>query len=134
MTLATVRTGLQTRLATISGLRVYDVWPDQINPPAAIVKPLRLVPHTTFASRGSMFFEVVLALQIATLERGQNALDPYLDFSGSQSLVAAIEGDTTLGGAAEDIVINEVTDYGVIKIDDIDYIGARLEMEVFTKV
>ena len=38
--LAAVRDGLKTRLATILGLRAHDVWPDTINAPAALVRPV----------------------------------------------------------------------------------------------
>jgi len=40
MNVTNVRAGLKTRLATITGLRVWDSIPDQVTPPGAVVGQL----------------------------------------------------------------------------------------------
>lgn len=129
-TLAAIRTGLQTRLATISGLRAYDVWPDTVNPPAAIVKPKSL-GYLTFGGSKTIGMEIVVAVQLSRLDRGQDTLDPYIDLTGASSIIAAIVADDTLGGAANCVLIGGWRDYDVLKINDVDYMGAILDLEVY---
>lgn len=132
-TLAAVRDALKVRLDTIADpFDAYNLWPDTVNPPCALVSPVSASPHTTFSARGSFFFDVLVLA--AALEQGgakaQDKLDGYLDLSGADSLVGAIEGDLTLGGSAETVLTGEWSDYGEIEVNDIKYLGARLAIEV----
>ncbi len=130
-TLSAVRDALKARLANISGLRVYDTWPDTVNPPCIIVKALRGDAHTTFSGRGSFFFDLLLVVQIANLERAQDAIDAYLDYSGASSVIATLEADATLGSVVEGLLVNGWEDYDAIEIGDIQYMSARLPVEVW---
>ena len=90
--LAEVRDGLKTRLATITGLRAHDVWPDQVNTPAAMVRPISDPIQETLSGIQSWRFEIVLIGYPAQqgMARGQETLDGYLAASGSQSVAAAL--------------------------------------------
>ncbi len=138
MTLALVRSGLKTRLETITSLKghCYNVVPNQVNGPAfAVVRPVRTQAHATFASRGAMYFEVEVGVSLAGgLEAAQGRLDPYLDASGTESVIAAIEADSDLGGSAgaEDVSIIGWRDYNTFARNGIDYLGATLDVEVYT--
>ena len=129
-TVSAVRDALQVRLATISGLNAYDVWPDSIQTPAACVLPARGNYHDTFDGRSAFNFDIMVVVQAADLKWAQDALDGYLDFSGSSSIAAAIEGDKTLGGSAEGALITGWRDYGDILINGVGYFGAILDCEV----
>lgn len=134
-TLAAVRTALRVRLLTITPtIDVYRVWPENINAPAACIMPASPGgdPHTTFAGRGSFFFDIIMvggALQQG-LVKAQDKLDGYMDLSGANSLVGAIEADATLGGNAETVLVGSWTDYGEIIINSLEYMAARLPIEV----
>lgn len=97
-----VRDGLKTRLQTISGLRCYDLVPDQVNPPAAVVGQLDFTFDIDNA-RGldQANVDVIVIVQRFSERAGQNRLDAYLAGSGAGSIKAAIEGDRTLGGACQ---------------------------------
>ncbi len=97
MDLSTVRTGIQSKLSTITGLKAYATWPDQLAAPCAIVKPSSCEMDSDFDGDNDLLFEVlVLAAPIQNgMVRGQDVLDAYLDDSGASSVKAAIEA----GGA-----------------------------------
>ena len=97
-----VRDGLKTRLQTISGLRCYDLIPDQINPPTAIVGQLDFTFDIDNARGLDLAnVDVIVIVQRFSERAGQNRLDAYLAGSGAGSIKAAIEGDKTLNGACQ---------------------------------
>ena len=51
--------------------------------------------------------------------------------SGTGSVYNAIAGDTTLGGTASDARITRVADYGQIVVGEGEFMGARLDLEVY---
>jgi hypothetical protein len=94
-----VRDGLKTRLQTITGLRAYDLIPDTVVPPCAVVGQLDFTFDIDNA-RGldQAQVDVLVIVQRFSERAGQDKLDAYLAGSGSSSIKAAIEGDRTLGG------------------------------------
>jgi hypothetical protein len=94
-----VRDGLKTRLQTITGLRAYDLIPDTVVPPCAVVGQLDFTFDIDNA-RGldQAQVDVLVIVQRFSERAGQDKLDAYLAGSGSTSIKAAIEGDRTLGG------------------------------------
>lgn len=95
-----VRDGLKTRLQTITGLRVYDLIPDNVTPPAAVVGQLDFTFDINNA-RGldQANCDVLVIVQRLSERVAQDKLDAFLAGSGAGSIKAAIEGDKTLGGA-----------------------------------
>ena len=93
-----VRDGLKTRLQTISGLRVYEVIPEPVTPPCAIVGQLDFTFDIDNA-RGldQANVDIYVIVQRFSERAGQDALDAYLAGTGSTSIKAAIEGDRTHG-------------------------------------
>jgi hypothetical protein len=94
-----VRDGLKTRLQTITGLRAYDLIPDTVVPPCAVVGQLDFTFDIDNA-RGldQAQVDVLVIVQRFSERAGQDKLDAYLAGSGSSSIKTAIEGDRTLGG------------------------------------
>jgi hypothetical protein len=94
-----VRDGLKTRLQTITGLRVYDLIPEPVTPPCAVVGQLDLTFDIDNA-RGldQANVDVYVIVQRFSERAGQDKLDAYLAGSGASSIKTAIEGDRTLGG------------------------------------
>lgn len=130
--LSAVRTGIQTVIvAAIPTLNMYDVWPDTPNSPGLIVRPMTGDQHTTFASRGSFFFELVVFAQIGTIESSQDRIDTFLDFSGSLSIQAALEAAPTLNGSAEGLMVGAWRDYNSIEINGLEFMRAVIPVEAF---
>ncbi len=136
MDLSAIRDGLKTRLATITSLanRCHDVWPDSVNVPAALVKPVSLEFHESFGDATVGTFEVVLlaAALDQGFARGQDTLDAYLNETGTSSVKAAIEGDKTLGGTVDDCTVLRWHDYGQIVVNGVSYLGVIFDVEVIT--
>jgi hypothetical protein len=129
--LSTIRTGLQTRLATITGLNAYDRAPGTVTVPAAIVIPGTIEFDETMARGSDLYtFRVRLLVQRATETYAQEDLDAYLAGSGASSVKAAIEGDISLGGVADWTRVTGVPAYGDVTHAGIDYLGADFNVEV----
>ena len=97
-----VRDGLKTRLQTISGLRVYELIPEPITPPCAVVGQLDFTFDIDNA-RGldQANVDIYVIVQRFSERAGQDKLDGYLAGTGATSIKAAIEGDRTLGGTCQ---------------------------------
>lgn len=112
MALIDIRNGLVTAVDTISGLRVSTRVPDQINPPAAMVKFSGMPYDTTMDAATDPKFTVRVFTSKAS-DRGEDALYDYIDGAGSESIRAAVEADPTLGGTCDFAVVVSVNDMGV---------------------
>ncbi len=131
-TIAQVMQGLETRLATITGLRVNDVIPDQVNPPAAFVG-VPAIPSYRIAMGRSKYTiaPTITVLVSAAWDRaGQLALAGYANPTGSTSIIAAIEGDKTLGGVVDDCVVDDFAPLGLEEVGVIGYYGGRFNLRV----
>ena len=132
--LSSIRSGLSTRLATISGLSVYSFVPDSIEPPTAVVGVMSSVDYDSTMSRGSDSYEIPLYLYVSRVdaELSQDSLDEFLAGSGSSTIKQAIEGDSTLGGVVSSARVVEASNYGVYTINSIDYLGVEFSVEIIT--
>jgi hypothetical protein len=130
-TIEQIMDGIETRLATISGLRVSDVSPGQINPPCAIVGvPAITSYHATFGS-GRMTLDdiTVTVLVSAAVDRvGQKKLAGYANPTGSTSIKAAVEGDKTLGGVVDDCIVVSFRPLGLDEVGVIGYFGGIFQL------
>lgn len=127
---STVRTNLKTRLATISGLRVYDHVPDSVNVPAAVVGQLDITFDASF-NRGfdNATCTIILIVGRMSEQAGQSKLDGYLAGTGSTSVKAAIEADVTLQGAVQTLRVTQAT-AGTVQVSNVDYLAYRYLVEL----
>lgn len=123
--------GLEARLATISGLRTYDYPADTVSPPAAIVSLPETVAYDRVLARGADTWNLrVLVVVAKSTDRAwRTKMAQYLDGAGASSVKAAIEGDRTLGGAANTTRVAAATP-GVFTIGGVDCWGATFDVEV----
>lgn len=126
--IASVRVAIATALDTIDGLRVHTagLWPDQVSPPAALIKPTTDSPLSLDESALIERFEVVVVVKGGgPYESAQKALDPYCASTGAKSVKAALQ--TGLGGA---LLSANRRDYGVFEISGMLHAGAAWDLEV----
>lgn len=127
-----LRDGLKTRLAAVTGIYAHDTIPDDVYPPAAIVGFPTAVRYD-FAMRTPVsrytFPVRVIAGRVAEGE-GQDKIDDLCSPDGALSIRAAIDSDPTLGGAAHSSRVVEARDFGVYEVAGIAYIGGEFEVEV----
>lgn len=129
-----LRRGIGTNLATISGLRVDSLIRDQINPPVAVVEPdTNPVRFDVAMNRGldEFRFTVQVIVGRADERSAQNALDAFCAGNGSKSVKQAIELDRTLGGVANDCRVTEISSYGSISVNEIQYLAAEFMVVVY---
>ena len=126
-----VRDGLKTRLETISGLRVYDLIPDTVTPPAAVVGQLDFTFDIDNA-RGldQAQVDVLVIVQRFSERSGQNLLDLYLSGSGASSIKAAIEGDRTLGGVVNTLRVTGA-EAGTYESQGVEFLSYRYRLTIW---
>jgi hypothetical protein len=130
MNVSNVRAGLKTRLATITGLRVFDSIPDQVTPPAAVVGQLDFTFDIDNA-RGLDIanVDVYVIVQRFDARSGQNQLDNYLG-SGNKSIKTAIEADRTLGGAVNTLRVTRA-EAGTYLQGDVTFLSYRFSLTIW---
>ena len=130
MSMSNLRAGIATRLDTIPALHVYDYQPDTIRPPVAFVVPDR-VEYDTNNARGldTYYFTVNLIVSRADDRAAQSKLDTFT--VGSASVKTAVEGDRTLGGAANTCRVTEMRNYQAVVVGDISYLSCQFEVEAW---
>ncbi|CAB4157227.1 hypothetical protein UFOVP688_9 [uncultured Caudovirales phage] len=130
--ISSIRTGLATRLATITGLRTAATIPDNPNPPIAIVIPDSINFDDTF-HRGmdTLNFKILVIVGRADERTAQNSIDGFCATSGSSSVKAAIEGDKTLGGTAYDCRVTTMSNYGSVLIGEVTYLSCEFIVVVY---
>lgn len=129
-TLGEIREGLETRLATIDGLRVTDFQPDSIRPPIGFVFP-QGVEFDLNANRGLDQVTMICTVIVARADDriSQKRLDEYV--FGTKSVKTAIEGDRTLGGRVNTVRVTEMRNYGQVLYGDVLYLAAEFVVEVW---
>lgn len=124
--ISSIRSGLATRLGTISGLRTSATMPDNPNPPIAVVMPSSVSYDDTFRKGMQTYVFNVLVIVGRVDERtAQNNLDAYVSSTGNSSIKLAIEGDKTLGGVVFDTRVNEMRNYGQLPVGEVTYLTAE---------
>lgn len=126
-----VRDGLKVNLQTIDALRVYDLVPDVIVPPCAIIGQLDFTFDLDNA-RGldSATVDVMVIVQRFSERTGQDKLDLYLSGSGDYSIKAAIESDRTLDGVVDTLRVTAAQS-GVYQAADIEYLSYRYQVIIY---
>lgn len=110
--ITSIRDGLQVRLETISGLNIYNHTPDHTSvTPAACIGFDSYTPNVTFegaSTPGDRESRWIITVRLAGSipEEQWEALDDYINPTGTNSIFAAIKGDETLGGIADYAVIS----------------------------
>ena len=94
-----VRDAIKANLQTITNLRVYDLIPDVIVPPCAVVGQLDFtfdIDNQRGLDQASV--DIFVIVQRISERTAQDKLDNFLAGSGNGSIKTAIESDRTLGG------------------------------------
>jgi hypothetical protein len=129
-----IRIGLENNLKRIPGLRTAPNAPDLVNPPIAIVQPDSIpVRFDVAMNRGldEFRFTITVLAHRADERSAQNKLDGYCAGSGDYSVKQAVEYDRTLGGVVNDCRVTEISSYGSISVNEIQYTAAEFMVVVY---
>lgn len=126
-----IREGLKNNLSDIDGLRVYDIMPDVVTPPCAIVGQLDIT-YDLNNSRGldQANLDVFVIVQRFSERSGITNLDKYLAGSGDYSIKAAIESDLTLGGACNTLRVTSA-ESGTYMSGDVEFLSYRYRVTIW---
>ena len=131
MSIASIRSGLGDNLATISGLRVAETIPDNPSPPIAIIALGNVVYDGAFHGGLVVYNFTVSVIVGRVAERvAQARLDTYIS-TGTGGIKAAVESDKSLGGAAYDVRVSEMTNVGAVQIGDATYLACDFAVAVY---
>jgi hypothetical protein len=131
-TVTQIKEGLQARLATISGLRTYAQQPDNVNAPFAWPM-LESITYNGAMGGGLIIhtFTVSVVVGRASERTAQNALDGYLSYEGATSVRAAIEGDRTLGGVVQNLIVESASNISTLDANDTTYLMVDFRVVVY---
>ena len=130
--IASMRAGLASNLATISGLRTSPELIDNPSPPVALVS-LDGVDYDLAMLQGLTQYNFVITLIVgrAAEREMQRKLDSYMQNDGASSVKLAVESDRTLAGSAQDLRVTSVGSIGSITINDQTYLAAEFTVTVY---
>jgi hypothetical protein len=113
-TLTQIREGVATALGTIPGLQASARILTNPTLPVAYVVPGEIQYHATMGN-GHSDWNLLIEVQVGTVSDigAQDTLDAFISESGEKSIKAAIEADPTLGGLAQDLIVQGTSDYGL---------------------
>lgn len=134
-TIQQVLTGIKANLSTISGLRLNDYVPDQLNPPQAVVDfPGEIDYHAAF-HHGLLTFEATIIILVSKVvdRAGTAALAAYASPTGTNSIHLAIEADRTLGGVVDDCYVRSFRRLNQQEIDDLTFFGGVFSVPIKAK-
>lgn len=133
MAISDLRKGLANNLKAIAGLRVVETLPDVVNPPMAMIGLTKVAYNQqNQRSMAEYTFKITVVLGRVSERTAQQALD-VLVAPGSGSIKEAVESDRTLGGFAYEVFIPELSAYGAITVNGIDYLSAEFSVQVFAR-
>ena len=132
VTVAQIRSGIATNLATVTDVQVLAYVLSNPTPPAFAVFPAACDYNQAMA-RGldRWTFTVQAIVSAASDQDGQKQLDTYLAPTGSTSVRAAIESDRTLGGVVDNLVVTRVSGYQLYADERGANLGAEWSVEVW---
>ena len=140
--LANIRAQLQSVIqAAVPALNVYQFYVENPTPPCAIIETAPGVVEAFATLDGGMDFQLrVVLLAGATYEQDAQALlDGWLDSTAAGSVVAAIQQNGRLNGAANYCVISRVGSapaggalhgYQLVEWGGLQYLGTNIMLDV----
>jgi hypothetical protein len=130
-TVSQVADGLKARLATVTGLRTFSYQPEQLNPPVAFPILESVEFHGAMKGGNVRMRWTVMVIVGRYLDRvAHSNLDGYLSYSGATSLRAAIEGDRTLGGVAQTLIMDSGLSVGSLTVAEADFLQVSFSVLV----
>ena len=132
MSIATIRNGLGANLSTIRGLRVAETIPDNPSPPIAVIALGNVVYDGAFQG-GLVTYNFTVSVIVGRVaeREAQRRLDAFIS-TGAGSIKVAVESDKSLGGAAYDVRVSEMTNVGAVQIGDATYLACDFAVAVYS--
>ncbi len=134
MILSQVRAGLATQLATIPALkRVHGTFPTAVHQsPVAVIGDPDGTYDDTMSGTVQLRWQVYVLLGRQDDQRNQVDVDTFIDTEGPNSVHAAIDADTGLGGAVSDARVAGWSNYGANYVfGETTFVGVTFDVEIY---
>jgi len=130
--IASIRAGLASNLSAIDGLQVSAYALSNPTAPCVEIVPAS-VDYDQALQRGMDTIRMTVRVFVGMAQDigAQKQLDLYLEGAGATSVKAAVEANSTLGGACSDLRVVNTTGYRVYGADS-RLLGAEWEVEIIT--
>lgn len=131
-----IMTAIGQRLDTIDGLNGYGHAPDGLPVPCAFTLVPSVPSYREAMRRGTYILLITVpVLTSAQLDKeGQHHLARYAGPTGAQSIRAALEdGDKTLGGLVNDLVVDSFDANGLEQVGYGSYYGGTFAVRVIAQ-
>jgi hypothetical protein len=133
VSISLIRKGLGTNLGTIRGLRVAETIPDNPSPPIAVIALGNVTYDGAFDGGLTIYNFTVSVIVGRVAEReAQRRLDAFIS-TGEGSIKHAIESEKSLGGAAYDVRVSEMTNVGAVQLGDATYLACDFAVQVYAR-
>jgi hypothetical protein len=128
--ISAVREGIKKNLQTIN-LRTYDLIPDVVVPPCAIVGQLDFTFDASMA-RGldTATCDIYVIVQRFSERAGQDKLDELLAGGGPNSIKGAMDSDVTLNGSVKTSRLVSA-ESGTYQTGDQTYLSSRYNLAIW---
>lgn len=126
-----VRDALKNNLQTITNLRTYDLIPDVIVPPCAIVGQLDFtfdIDNARGLDQASV--DIYVIVQRMSERSAQDKLDNFLAGSGKGSIKTALESDRSLGGLVDTLRVISA-ESGTYSSGDQNFLSYRYNLTIW---
>lgn len=126
--------GLKARLATISGLRAYSYQPEQLNPPFAYPVLNGVTYHQTMGMGNAVTqydWSVYVVVGRWVDRVAITNLDGFISPTGATSIRAALEGDLTLGGACQDLIVASSANISALEQEDAEFMQVSYSVTIY---
>jgi hypothetical protein len=126
-----IRDALKNNLQNITNLRVYDLIPDIVTPPCAVVGQLDFtfdIDNMRGLDQASV--DVYVIVQRISERSGQDKLDNFLAGSGSGSIKTALESDRSLGGLVDTLRVISA-ESGTYNSGDQSFLSYRYNLTIW---
>lgn len=129
MLLRAIMDDLGEALKTIPGLRVKPYTEARVMPPMAMVSLPRTYSYDATMDRGSDDIEVPIVVMVGRIdaESARNALGPYVDPTGPDSIKAAVEAHKS---TVWDIAHVIDAQFLVMSVSSVEYLTATFRVRV----
>jgi hypothetical protein len=133
VSISLIRKGLGTNLGKIRGLRVAETIPDNPSPPIAVIALGNVTYDGAFDGGLTIYNFTVSVIVGRVAEReAQRRLDAFIS-TGDGSIKHAIEDEKSLGGAAYDVRVSEMTSVGAVQLGDATYLACDFAVQVYAR-
>lgn len=125
-----INTGIEARLATVTGVNSWEYLPGATDYPALFFNPIPTIDYRDSAETDELYEYDVILLVSAAFAESQLLAPPFLARTGTQSVFAAFESNRSLGLTDVDAHIRSVRPLGLEEVAGYRAYGAAFTLIV----